>query len=139
MRNATVELETALEYCKAILNAESEEEILAIKGDIAEGMRANGSPEEVIENYLNGLDEVVSRLDSGEYSITEDGAIVRNEDVESIVTHEVVETEAPQVIRSAPSQANTKAGLAFGVAGAAIVASLALKKKVLKNKKNKTM
>lgn len=134
MREATVANETALEYCRALLNAETEEELIAVKEEIARDLKVNGMPEESIQAYLQNLDMFVEKLNSEEYFINEDGQIVANE----TPTQEVVETNAPQSTHMA-TQANTLAGISLGVAGAAIVACLALKKKVLKKKKNKTL
>lgn len=132
MREATVELQEALEYCKEIVNAESEEEIIAIKQEIAANMREDGAPEESITHYLQQLDDVTERIEEGEYIITENGLIANKEQEE---TYEVVETSIPEPTNT-ESQANTKAGLAIGLAGAAIVTTLALKNKLLKAKKN---
>lgn len=118
MREATVELETALGYCQAILNAETEEEIGEIKEEIAEDMRTNGAPEEAIVSYITGLEDIVEKVESEEYVFTEQGTLVRN-------------TE--------PTQANTLAGIGLGVVSAALVASIALKKKVFKNKKGRSL
>ena len=132
MREATIELQEALEYCKEIVNAESEEEIIAIKQEIAANMREDGAQEEAITHYLQQLDDVTERIEEGEYIITENGLIANKEQEE---TYEVVETSIPESTNT-ESQANTKAGLAIGLAGAAIVTTLALKNKLLKAKKN---
>lgn len=131
MREATVELETALEYCKAILNAESEEEILVIKNEITNAMRTNEVDEQYIEQYITKLEFLVDEVEKGNYILTETG-LVKN-DVEETV--EVVETNPPEPT-NIESQANTKAGLALGLAGAVIVTCIALKKKLLNQKKN---
>lgn len=122
MREATVELETALAYCQSILNAENEEEIAEIKQGIAEDMRTNGTPEEAIENYITGLETIVEKVEEGEYAFTEQGTLAK--------------VDEPS---QANGMANSMAGVSLGVITAAIVASIALKKKVLKNHKGKSL
>ncbi len=133
MREATVEIKSILEYCKAILNAENEEEILGIKAEIGNVYRANGFTEEEVQRYLNNVDEVVAMLESGEVTISESGELIRKE----VPTQEVTEVNSVGV--NTNSQANTLAGIGLGTVGATLVACIAIKKRFFKNKKNKNL
>lgn len=134
MKNATEDLDLALAYCQEILNAESEEEIESIKEAIANGMRGNGASEEYVQSYITRLETVVENVENGTYVFNSEGYLLRKDDI----VEEVVESGAPSA-NDIPSQANTVAGVSLGVVTAAIVASIALKKKVLKNKKGRTL
>ncbi len=134
MHDAAIDTDLVLEYCQAILNVDSEEEIEPIKEAIANGMRAYGTSEEVVESYMSCIDSVVENVENGVYVFNSEGhLLVKGEDVQ-----EVLDSKAPEA-NDIPSQANTLAGVSLGVVTAAIVASIALKKKVLKNKKSKTI
>ncbi len=133
MKEATIDIKIILEYCKAILNAETEEEVLEIKAELAEVYRKNGLTEEDIQRYLNNVDEVVAMVESGEITISENGQLVRKE----VPTQEVTEVNSADVNTS--SQANTLAGIGLGAVGATLVACIAIKKRFFKNKKNKNL
>jgi len=132
MREATVELESILEYCKAILNAETEEEVLAIKAEIGNIYKAVGYTEEEVQTYLNNIDAIVVMVESGEATISESGELVRSE----VPTQKITEVSGAGM-NVTSSQANTLAGIGLGVVGATLVACLAMKKRLFKNKKNK--
>lgn len=130
MREASGEfLEYISNFCQAVYNAESEEEIESLRENLKDGFRQNGFSEEEITAVMNKIDSVSLGLELGTLTFGEDGKIVRQEEV--IATQEV----EPDNVVSSNSQANTSVGVGFGVVGAAVVASLALKKKILKSKK----
>lgn len=130
MREASGEfLEYISNFCQAVYNAESEEEIEFLRENLKDGFRQNGFSEEEITAVMNKIDSVSLGLELGTLTFGEDGKIVRQEEV--IATQEV----EPDNVVSSNSQANTSVGVGFGVVGAAVVASLALKKKILKSKK----
>lgn len=130
MREASGEfLEYISNFCQAVYNAESEEEIESLRGNLKDGFRQNGFSEEEITAVMNKIDSVSLGLELGTLTFDEDGKIVRQEEV--IATQEV----EPDNVVSSNSQANTSVGVGLGVVGAAVVASLALKKKILKSKK----
>lgn len=155
MREASAEIESVLEYCKEILNAESEEEILRIEDEIAQGMRMNGTSEEVIQDYLFGLDQLVLSIESGEFVITEDGMLLRNdnevdysdEETDYIVDDvlEQKEIEAIEVVeeRVPDANINRKSSAfetsAFNTITLAIAVSIALRKIFFKNKNNRKL
>lgn len=132
MREATIELEPVLYYCKAIFNAESAEEIEEIKQELLDGLRTNGTSEEVISDYSTFLDEVTVRFESGELTFDEDGQLVRNENFVQEGT-----TLEPNGTLEIGSQATTAAGIALGLVASAIVVTVSLRKKFSKAKQKR--
>lgn len=132
MREATIELEKALEYCKAILNADSEEELIEIRNDITKDLKNDGFDEEYIQTYLDRLELTTTMIESGEYIISENGLIARNPE-------KITELQGVPAESEVNSMSNTPsmAGVGLGVTLTALVATLSLKKRVLKNKKTK--
>lgn len=125
--------ETMLEYCQAILNAETEEEVQEIKEQVVE-MLVNeyGYDEDdpSIDVYMTRLDHGIDMIESGEATYDE------------ILTeiHERFEPEAIQEVDAIPVQTNNVAitaglGLGLGV----FIGCIAMRKKTLKNKKNKSL
>lgn len=156
MKEATTKMESALEYCKIILNAESEEEIVGIKAEIVEGLRSNGSSEEFIQGFLLSLDSAVERLENENVVLDENGQFVRSEEAMQgeqtvlvdengqVVRNEETMQEGQAIpVEEAPvntnTGTNTMAGVGLGLTMTALVASIALKKKIFKNRKNKGM
>lgn len=132
MREATIELEPVLYYCKAIFNAESEEEIEEIKQELLDGLRTNGASEEVISDYSTFLDEVTVRFESGELTFDENGQLVRNENFVQEGT-----TLEPNGTLEIGSQATTATGIALGLVASAIVVTVSLRKKFSKAKQKR--
>ncbi len=128
-------IEMTVEYCHAILDARSEEELATIKEQIADEIRTNTDyPEEYIQNYMTSLNNAVEKLESGEVTLAEDGEFVRSD--ENIQEGQEVPVEEPV---ASEAQTTTMAGVGVGVTMAALVAAMALKKHLLKNSKNKKM
>lgn len=127
--------EQIIEYCREIYNAETQEEIETIETEITEYLREKDYSEEQIQIWIQQIELVVDTIVKEERIIfNENGTLQKNE----TPTQEVIETNIPKST-STDSQANTPASVTFGVLGAALVTGIALKKKVFKNKKNKTL
>ena len=98
-------IEMTVEYCHAILDARSEEELATIKEQIADEIRTNTDyPEEYIQNYMTSLNNAVEKLESGEVTLAEDGEFVRSdENIQEgqevpVVFEEVFEEEIRQKV-----------------------------------------
>ncbi len=141
MREATDGYKAYL-YCQAILNAESEEEIAALREEVINEYRSHGYSEDEIKEFLNRLDDAVEKLESGEYYLGEDYQIHSYDELSVSTapapTEELVQTTQP-VVNNDGSLVNTKAGIGLGVTGALIVACLAVKKIILKNNKSRRL
>ncbi len=132
MRETTIDLEMATDYCKAILAAETEEELGEIRGDIVNYLKGIGYEDEYIQNYLGRMDVAVSLIEDGEYVISRDGNLVRNHEA----TTEIQETPVPSEVNKIPDS-HSMASVGLGVTLAALVSTIALKKRVFKNEKTK--
>lgn len=134
MREATVELENMLSYCKAIFNAESEEEIEQIKQELLENLRANGTDEQVVSDYEMYLEQIVDRFESGELTFDENGMLVRNEEF----VQESAQVQAPEPVESG-NFSTTAAGVALGLVASTIVVTVKLRKNFSKKQKQKRL
>ena len=81
MIGANEEFKIIMFYCKAILNAESEEEISQIKQGLLDDLRESGKEEQIINYFDTYLDQMVGRFESGELAFDENGMLVINEDL----------------------------------------------------------
>lgn len=121
MKPATEEF--LLEYCKAILNADSEEDLLLIKNEMIEQLKEFNYTEELIEEFFTRADSMLNN--ENDYEILE-------HDIYSETNSEQI---TPQTNPNVTSNMNTGV-LVGGVGVSAIIAAIALKRKVLaKNKK----
>lgn len=147
MRDASGELNDYVEYCKMILNAETEEEIEAIKETIPQKLREQGYNDVQIKNWINRMDFTLEILENREMSIEEyeqtmnvflqlEGNKYYNVP-DSIKEDSQAETlqPIPGNITIADYAPKIIGGLTFSV----ILGCIALKKKALKNKKNKSL
>lgn len=134
MRDATIEFEKVLEYCKAILTAETEEEIMEIKEEIANTLREENMTEEAVLNYIQNLEEAVEKIETQGFIIDENGRIIVNE----TSTQAVAETEQTQLTNT-NSINNTNGTVSVGLCAAALIACMTLKKTVLKNKQGRKL
>lgn len=126
----TVEEVTAA-YCKAILDADSVEEVSEIRESVANTFKECGFDDEYIANLNNTVDRQLVAIETGLLVFNEKGQLVTpGEYAEQITTQE----PSANIQR----EAEAKAAAGFSLAAAAIVASLALKKAVLKHQKSKT-
>ncbi len=127
MRNATEEFLPIFECCKAILEAKTEEEVVAIKQEFLDGLRATGAEEDVISQYEYYIDTAVDSLENGELTFDENGFLVRVEN--SIEEGTLVSKEDSTV----EPQTTPFSGLALSLVASSIVVSLYVKKKLKKN------
>ena len=135
MREASNEvLEKYVDYCQALLAAETEEDILAAKDQMAQDLIEQGHTEEEVHTFLGTMDELVEKIEDGEYVFNGTTFVLKDKEESYGTLYEGPTTEA-----NSASMAYTKAGIGLGLAGATIVTVLALKKKVFKNKKNKNL
>jgi len=134
MIGANEEFKIIMFYCKAILNAESEEEISQIKQGLLDDLRESGKEEQIINYFDTYLDQMVGRFESGELAFDENGMLVINEEF----MQESLNTPAPDSTELG-GMSNTSAGVALGLVASAIVVSIKVKKMFDKNKKIKRL
>lgn len=77
MREATDETEyeyyvKLLEFCRAILNAESEEEVETIKEEIPVFLRENyGYDDVAVDGYMTHINNIMEKVETGEIDLNE--------------------------------------------------------------------
>lgn len=141
--------EALLEYCQAILNSETEDEILSIKEEIRTMLKEEWTYDDVtIEKFMNQVDHFIELLENHELFINDTtnirihvakGTSTQEEADDLISEHAEAETLQPSSPDATPINYN------LGLAGAGVTLALfiggcvALKKNALKKKKNKSL
>lgn len=125
MRPATEEI--MLDYCIAVLNAQTEEELELVKQEIVALLKKYDYSEEEIQNFFIRADEMVEDIKENESTIQND-----------IYAETNTEVGTPSSIPRANQNNNTMQGALIGGIGlTALISVLALKQKILnKNKEN---
>lgn len=134
MREATGEFNytLALEVCKAILNAETAEEVETIKTNLPIYFKENGMSEEEALRFMSIVDTMLEMIEKEELVFDEKGNLVRNNEE----IQETAEVGVPAPTPTANLNFGEIAGNIFGIAAGAVVICLALKNKVFNNKKS---
>lgn len=132
MREADSEVEyyeMILYYCKAILNAENEEEVEVIKEDIVKSLQEQGLDEVAIDQFLTNVNNSVEAVESEKATVEdyENQLEAFKESYEAETVQEVPANVSPTIM--------TGAGVGIGLG--ILVGCFALRKKTLKNKKSK--
>lgn len=116
--------EMTTNYCEAILQAETLEEVAEIKAGIPEAFKECGCTEEQVTALMQTVDNCVKELESGVLVIDEGGRLAYNESA----TNQTTATDAV-------TQSDAVSPLAvggFSAVAACMVGVLAFKKNVLK-------
>lgn len=132
MREADSEVEyyeMILYYCKAILNAENEEEVEVIKEDIVKSLQEQGLDEVAIDQFLTNVNNSVEAVESEKATVEdyENQLEAFKESYEAETVQEVPANVSPTIMTG------TGVGIGLGI----LVGCFALRKKTLKNKKSK--
>lgn len=125
--------ETMLEYSQAILNAETEEEVQVVREEISEmlmneyGYEGDGP---AIVAYMNQLECWLEKVESGEITTDELAAkITSHFEMESIQSTE----------ESSVKPIQTAGTVGIGIGLAVFLGCMTMKKRILKNKKDKIL
>ena len=132
MKNATIDnFELLVECCKAILSAESPEEVAMIKENLPVCLREHGWDEETITTFMKDVDGMVMMCQLEEIVVNEDGQFVKKEETN---VQETVGADVPT--SSINTNLNPKGHASvFGAAAGAIVLCMALKNKIFNKNK----
>ena len=126
--------EIVLNYCTAIENAQSEEEVEQLKAEFPNYLRENGYGEEFISQFMEVMERQEERVN--EIIFNENGKVAATD--EPIQVEETaVPTETPAPVESV--NVGQQAALGFGIIGGLVVGITAVKKNILKHKKNKEL
>ncbi|MCX4365714.1 MAG: hypothetical protein OSJ70_08090 [Bacilli bacterium] len=121
--------EMILEYCKAIVNAETEEEVESIKEEFAETLKTQGYDDITVDQFLTNLNNSVEAVESGKSSVA---------DYESQLDSFHNETETLQEV-PVNTQQTMMVGSGVGIGLGILAGCFALRKKTLKNKNVKNL
>ncbi len=136
MREATPELERILDFCKQILNAETNEEIEIIKEDIATMLHEEGYGEEPVEYFMAKLDEVLELIENEELVFNENGQLVPGPNAEQ----ETIEAGSLEPIPENNVQNNQTLGIAaMGLSLSLLVGCMAVRRKINNSKQHKNL
>ncbi|MCX4364799.1 MAG: hypothetical protein OSJ70_03405 [Bacilli bacterium] len=136
MREATPELERILDFCKQILNAETNEEIEVIKEDIATMLHEEGYGEEPVEYFMAKLDEVLELIENEELVFNENGQLVPGPNAEQ----ETIEAGSLEPIPENNVQNNQTLGIAaMGLSLSLLVGCMAVRRKINNSKQHKNL
>lgn len=119
MREASSEIDEFIEeYCIAVLNTQSEEEVEIIEQRLIVTLQDLGLSEDHIQNILSQIDEKLNE----EMSVDKNFEVNTELGVENQISKQNVQDIGASFL---------------GIGGAALIAVIALKKKNLKNRKEK--
>ena len=136
MREATPELERILDFCKQILNAETNEEIEVIKEDIATMLHEEGYGEEPVEYFMAKLDEVLELIENEELVFNENGQLVPGPNAEQ----ETIEAGSLEPIPENNVKNNQTLGIAaMGLSLSLLVGCMAVRRKINNSKQHKNL
>lgn len=119
-------------YCKAIIEAETPEEVTDIQNYMVYTLKECGLDNGDIEEFTTIVDAQLIALRSGNLVFDEKGLLVSPEQNNVHIVDKEVEGPSPN------GMTNVKMSSGLGLAAAALVATIALKSRILKNQKNKT-
>ena len=137
MRDATPELESILEYCKLILNADSPHSVDAIFDEIPTILRTEaGYSDEQIEYFMAQLNNTLTLIDNEELVFNEEGRLVPGPNA----NQEGFESGTLQPVEENLDHDNAIVGsVAIGLSLAALIACVSIRKQINKNTKNRKM
>lgn len=130
MRDAEV-----LEFCKQILNAETDQEIDEIMDEIPNTLREEGYSEQEIETLMMNLDKTLEQIENEQIIINEMGDVIAvQNNLEATIEGSVVEQSSPT-----PAVSILGGGIALTFTLAAVLVILKKKKKALIDNNEKSL
>lgn len=127
--------ELLVDCCKAILSAESPEEVKSIKENLPVYLRESGWDEENITMFMKNVEGMTLMYQLEGIVVDEDGEFVKRESN----VQETAEVGAPAPSPMTNLNIGGLAGNIFNLAAGAVVICLALKNTVFNNKKDEVI